>query len=251
MAGTSNPSTLTIVETLRAKLNDPALGKGADANLLAPLGDLLSVLLTASPGGGSVPEPTVGAAISGTASASAVSQTSSTVATAAAASQTSSYVQTDVQTIATLANALKAAVNLIVTDIAAILVQLNRLAVDSAGSGGLVARVNQLRTDDLAMNESAVSGATESGVTVASNACQLAQSPTPNGLFQVVGYGTVAGVKQLVTSPAQALVSGQVYWDGGVNLTFFAGDAIASCDVTYAKGDLSQQVSALLQTVSP
>jgi hypothetical protein len=226
-------STTTQPVTLRDKLNEPSLGKFADALAQAPVGDALAILLDVSNPSTTVPATTVGAA---------VSQTGATVATASAATQTSSYVQADVQSIATLANALKVDYNKTIADVAA-----------------LVAQVNALRVDDLALRAAAAAalagtlgGATETSVTVTSNKAVLAQAPTPNGLFQVNATGgTTKGVKQLVMDPTATLITGQVYWDGGVNLTFAAIDAVSSCDLIYAKGDLSQKVSSLLQTVSP
>lgn len=226
-------STTTSVTTFRDKLNSPALGKQADANASVPMGDLLSVVLDVSNPNVVVAATTVGAS---------VSQTGATVATADAATQTSSYVQVDVQTVATLANALKVDYNKTITDVAA-----------------LVARLNQARVDILALRAElasglagTVGGATETSVTVTSNRAVLAQAPTPNGLLTVKATtATTAGVKKLVRDPLHALVTGEVYWDGGVNLTFAAVDVVTACDVVYAKGDLSQKVSALLATTTP
>lgn len=57
--------------------------------------------------------------------AQAAALTSAQNATAAAATQTSSYVQADVQTIATLANALKTSYNQLQTDVAALQSKIN------------------------------------------------------------------------------------------------------------------------------
>jgi hypothetical protein len=62
-------------------------------------------------------------------------QSSSTLATAGANTQTGSYVQADVQTIATLANAEKASINLIVADITALYATLNSLITNLTGAG--------------------------------------------------------------------------------------------------------------------
>ena len=226
-------STVTSTTTLRDKLNNSALGKNADAIKEAPLGDMLSVLFDNANPGTSVPATTVGAA---------VAQTGATVATTNAASQSSSYVQADVQTIATLANALKVDYNKTITDIAA-----------------LIALTNQERTDILALRSAmataltgVLGGMTETSVTVTSNKAVLAQAPTQNGLFLVNGTtGTHTGTKQIVRDPLQTLATGQVYWDGGVNLTFPAYDAITACDLMYSKGDLSQKASIFMRVVSP
>jgi hypothetical protein len=42
-----------------------------------------------------------------------------------------------------------------------------------------------------------------------------------------------------------------VYWDGGVNITFAAIDAITVCDLMYSKSDLTQKASVLMRLVSP
>ena len=54
-------------------------------------------------------------------------QTGATVATANANAQTGSYVQADVQTIATLANALKTDYNKTITDVGTIVTELNNV----------------------------------------------------------------------------------------------------------------------------
>lgn len=142
-------STTTAPTYLRDKLNSPSLGKGSDANLLAPMGDMLAVILTALMG-----------------------------ATGFAFSDT--------------------------------------------------------------------------GVSVTSNLGQLSQAPTQNGLFVVIATtGSTIGIKQLVTDPTVTLTTGQVYWDGGINLTFAAVDGVTAFSALYSKSDLTQNISVLTQQVSP
>jgi hypothetical protein len=59
--------------------------------------------------------------------AAVAAKTSSANATAAAATQTSSYVEADVQTIATLANALQTSLNLTTADVATLITELTNL----------------------------------------------------------------------------------------------------------------------------
>jgi hypothetical protein len=98
----------------------------------------------------------------------------------------------------------------------------------------------------------AAATATETGLSASGNKGALGQAPTPNGLFQVnATTATHAGVKQIVTDPTATLITGQVYWDGGVNLTFAAVDGVTAFSALYCKGDGSVKVSSLLQIVSP
>jgi hypothetical protein len=103
----------------------------------------------------------------------------------------------------------------------------------------LIAQVNKL-----------TGGLTDVALAVTSNEATLAQAPTDNGLFQVIATtvsgGSATGVKQIVRDPTAVLTSGQVYWDGGTGLTFYAGDLVTHCSAMYSKSDLSQQASALL-----
>lgn len=139
-------------------------------------------------------------------------------ATANAATQTGAYVQADVQTIATLANALKTKVN-------AILAAL-RL----------------------------VGGATEQAVTVTSNVATLASTPSTLLIANATSAGST-GMKEILTGPitGQSAVipkTGQCTWDGGVKVLFAVGDAVTAADFMYAKaGDAT--VSALRGSVEP
>jgi hypothetical protein len=206
-------STTTSTTTLRDKLNSPTLGKEADAIREAPLGDLLSLLLDVANPGTSVPATTVGGAVANTGVQSPAN---------------ASYTQADQTALATCALALVVQINLLRTDVLAL-----RAAMATALTGVL-------------------GGMTETSVTVTSNKAVLAQAPTQNGLFVVNGTtGTHTGVKQLVRDPTQTLATGQVYWDGGVNITFAAIDAITVCDLMYSKSDLTQKASVLMRLVSP
>jgi hypothetical protein len=94
--------------------------------------------------------------------------------------------------------------------------------------------------------------ATETGLTASANKGALGQAPTPNGLISVnATTATTGGVKQIVTDPKATLVTGQVFWDGGVNLTFAAVDVVTVFSALYCKSDGSMKVSSLLQIVSP
>jgi len=123
------------------------------------------------------------------------------LATADAATQTGAYVQADVQSIATLANAIKAKLNLLLAAV--------------RGIGGV----------------------TEQGVTVTSNVATLANQPS--AVVSVIATtGTTTGSKTLLQGPisgAGAIVpaSGQVVWDGGKKILFAAVDAITVADFAY------------------
>lgn len=225
-------STTTKVTTVRDKLNSPVLGKQADVADLAPMGDILSILLDAANPSVVVAATTVGAAMT---------QTSATVATADAANQTASYVEADVDSIATLANALKTDYNKMITDMATTVARVNALRVD----------VLALRAELASALTGTMGGATETGVTVTSHVATLAAAPTDNGLISVrATTGTTTGVKTLVRDPNKVLGTGEVFWNGRTGLTFAAIDVVTACDVIYAVGTGTQKVSCLMSPVS-
>jgi len=247
-------TTTTVVQTVRDKLNSNILGKETDVHSRAPLGDILSILLDTTNPTTVVAATTVGAAVTPTSSAPSA-QTGATVSTTSAATQTGSYVQADVQTIATLANALKTDYNKTITDVGAILTTLGAAVTDV---GTLATRLNQARVDILALRaelaavvgNGVIGGATETGLTPTSNVVTLSAAPTEHGLITVhVTAGTTTGVFKLVRDPDHTLATGEVYWNGKTKLTFAAIDAVSAVDVIYAKGDLSQKVSCLLPSV--
>lgn len=213
-------TTTTKTNTVRDMFNANTLGLLSDAMLKAPLGDILSVLLDAANPNVVVAATTVGAV---------AAQTGATVATADA---------TDLASAEALANALKTDYNKSITDIAT-----------------LVARVNQLRVDVLALRAElaaglagTVGGATETGVSVTSNAATLAAAASSIITVRATA-GTTQGVKKLIRDPSHTLATGEVFWDGKTGLTFAAVDAVTTIDVVYSKADLSQKASCLLATM--
>jgi len=196
----------------------------------------------------------VGASVTPTSSAPSA-QTGATVATADAANQTASYVEADVDSIATLANALKTDYNKTITDVGALRTTLAAAVTDVAT---LATRLNQARVDILALRAElaavvgtgVIGGATETGISVTSNAATLAAAPTRNGLITVrATAGTTTGVLKLVRNANHTLATGEVFWDGYKTLHFAAVDAVTTVDVIYAKADLSQKVSCLLPAI--
>jgi hypothetical protein len=203
-------STTTKTNTVRDNLNSNRLGQAADALGKAPLGDILSVLLDTRNANTTIAATTVGSAV---------------VNTGVTSPAASTYTQADQTALATCVLALVTQINLLRTDVLALRSEL--ATINTAGTVG---------------------GATEASVQVSSNKATLAAAPTTNGLITVNGVtGTHTGVKKIIRDSSHTLATGEVYWDGGLNLTFATIDAITVCDVIYAKGDLSQKVSCLLQ----
>lgn len=190
--------------TLRDELNEANPTRLAPALQKLQLGEVLNTLLAGA--------ETEGSTIGG-----AVTATSSQNSTTGAATQSGSYVQADVQTIATLANALKVSYNAAQVDIAA-----------------LVALVNQLRTAALSVKRT-----TETGVTVTNNVAVLAA--VPSSLMAVVASaGGSTGMKTLTVGPisgpgAILPAAGAAVWDGGLNVRFASADAVTTADFLYAK----------------
>jgi len=229
-------STVTKVNTVRDNMNSSKLGVQADAELKAPLGDILSILLDTR-------NPSV--TVSGTTVGSAVTPSSVAVSAATAVSPASAaYATGDQTTLANLANALRTDLNLAVTDIANIGALLNQARADILNLRSALAAVT---------TGGVIGGATETGKSVTSSTgvcAALSQAPTTNGLITVnATAGTTAGVKKIMTDPTRLPNPGEVYWDGGVNLTFNIADAVTSCDVIYSKSDLTQAVSCLMRSM--
>jgi len=119
----------------------------------APLAEATNVVATAAAHQSAVSAP---AAVT---SAQASALTSSQNATTGAATQTSSYVQADVQTIATLANALKVSYNALQVDVAAILAAYQLAQADVVA---LRAEVAALTTSHNALNTALQTASLES-----------------------------------------------------------------------------------------
>lgn len=223
-------ATTTKSTTVRDAYNTGILGKEADASQKAPLGDMLSVLFDAANPNTVVAATTVG---------SATSQTGATVATTSAATQSASYVQADVQTIATLANALKTDYNKTITDVATIVVLLNQARVD----------ILALRSALATAMTGTLGGLTETHVAVTSNVATMAQAATSIMTVRST-TGTTTGIFKLIREPQHVLATGEVFWNGNTTLTFAAVDAVTYCDLIYSKADLSQKASAMLASIT-
>jgi hypothetical protein len=221
-------ATTTKFTTVRDNFNSGILGKIADASEIAALGDMLAVLLDAANPSVSVNATTIGAA---------PTQTGATVATTNAATQSGSYVQADVQTIATLANALKVDYNKTITDVAALVTAITALRVD----------VLALRASLASALTGTMGGATETGVTVTSNAATMAAAASTVISVRAT-TGTTTGVKTLIMDPNRTLATGEVFWNGNTGLKFAAIDAVTACDLIYSKADNSQKVSCLMSS---
>jgi len=183
--------------------------------------------------------------VSGTTVGSAVAPSSVAVSAATAVSPASAaYASPDQTTLANLANALRTDLNLAVTDIANIGTLLNQARADILNLRSALAAVT---------TGGVIGGATETGKSVTSSTgvcAALSQAPTTNGLITVnATAGTSTGVKTIMTDPTRLPNPGEVYWDGGVNLTFNIADAVTSCDVIYSKSDLSQSASCLMRSM--
>jgi hypothetical protein len=231
-------STTTKTSTVRDKLNSTILGLGADANGKAPLGDILAILLDTRNANTTVNATTMGAVAAATVGG-AVANTGVTNPANAG------YTQVDQTALAVCVLALVTQLNLARADILAIVTELTAARVDILALRASMAAINTAGT---------VGGATQTGVSVTAGtgvATALSQAPTANGLITVnATAGTTTGVKKIIRDNSRAPVTGEVYWDGGVNLTFAIVDAVTACDVIYAKSDLSQKVSCLLRTES-
>jgi hypothetical protein len=161
--------------------------------------------------------------------------------------------------VAALVNSLKTQVNAAVTDLIAVKAKLDAAVVDISAiatkQNAAVVDISALRSEMATINTAGtIGGATQTGISVTPGtgvAVALAQAPTTNGLITVnATAGTTTGVKTITRNSSRAPVTGEVYWDGGVNLTFAIVDAVTACDVIYAKSDLSQKVSCLLRSMS-
>jgi hypothetical protein len=226
-------STTTQATTVRDQLNSPTLGKTTDVAQKAPLGEILSAILDVANPSVVVAATTIGAAQSAT--------TGGTVAnTGVTTPANASYTQGDQTALANCVLALVVQINLMRTDLLAAITQANKARVD----------ILALRAELASTLAGTVGGATETGVTVTSNAATMAAAAS--SLISVrATAGTFTGVLQLVTDPTLTLVSGQVFWDGNTALKFAPVDAITTIDILYAKADGSQKVSAFMQLVSP
>jgi hypothetical protein len=91
---------------------------------------------------------------------------------------------------------------------------------------------------------------TETGVSVTSNVATLAAKPSALVIVQATA-GSVQGVKKLVRDPLHVLATGEAYWDGNLIVNFAAIDAVSAAKFLYAKADLSDKVSILLQDFTP
>lgn len=186
---------------LRDDLNNPNDSQLVSLLQALGFGDLINIVMAAQEG-------------------SAAAITAATVTTPNAATQTASYVEADVQTIATLANALKTAVNALVADVTNL-----RAAVVAAG------------------------GYTETGVTVTSNVATLAN--TPSFLYvAAIATGTTTGVKKLLKGPVSGpnVVTpppGSATWDGGKKVLFASADAASTANFLYATA--ADTTASLLQ----
>jgi hypothetical protein len=253
-------STTTKVSTVRDNLNSTKTGVLNDAGVRAPLGDILSILLDTRNANTTISAVTASGAVTPTLATSVLTATavsaSNAVSTAAA-----SYVQADQTLLALLGNANKTTINACVTDIGAINAKLGAAVVDitalATKLGQAVVDIFALRSEMATINTAGtIGGATETGLAVAyaTGVCApLAQAPTTNGLITVnataVNSGSATGVKKLIRDSGHTLATGEVYWDGGVNLKFAIADAVTACDVIYAKSDLTQRVSCLLRSM--
>ncbi len=188
---------------LRALLNSGDTNRTFDALRKLSFGDLLNKLLA---GGAGVEVPAL---------------TSSQNATAAAAVQTGSYVQADVESIRTLANALKISYNALQVDVVAIRAAL-------AGVGNV----------------------TEAGLVPSSNIVTLAAVPVSIIDITIVA-GTNTGPVKLRKGPvtgSQAILPStlEAVWDGGLKIRMAAADVATDVNVGYTKA-VDATVSAMQQ----
>ncbi len=159
---------------LRDTLNNANPNRLADALQEINFGDIVSRMLVA---GGAV----------------------ATVTTAAAGTMTGAYVQADVQRIATLADALKTAVNAIIA---------------------------------------AMAGATEKALSISSNKATLTNQPAAILNVNTTGTtGGIKNLKigPITGSAALTPATGEVVWDGNKTLLFAAADVITAADVVYVR----------------
>ena len=274
-------STTTKVSTVRDNLNSTKTGVADDAGVKAPLGDILSILLdtrnasttiSAVTATGAV-TPTATGAVTPTATGAVVITATAVSASNAVSTAAASYVQADQTLLALLGNANKTAISQCVTDITNLIAKVSAATVDisalatklaavAVDDSALATKLNAAVVDISALRSEmatihtagTIGGATQTGISVTPGtgvAVALAQAPTTNGLITVnATAGTTTGVKTIIRNSSRAPVTGEVYWDGGVNLTFAIVDAVTACDVIYAKSDLSQKVSCLLRPMS-
>jgi len=248
-------STTTSRNTVRDALNSNVLGKESDAAAQAPLGDILSILLDTRNASTTISAVTATGAVTPTATG-AVTQTATGVTAATAVTPASAaYASPDQSILAALSNANSMAVNACVTDIIAIKAKLDAAVVDISAMttklNAAVVDISALRAELAAINTAGtVGGATEASVTVTSHVATLAANPSSVITVNAISGGTT-GVKTLVRDPAHTLVTGEVYWDGNLTLTFAAADAVTACDVIYSKADKSQKVSCLMANALP
>jgi len=254
-------STTTKVSTVRDNLNSTKTGVLNDAGVRAPLGDILSILLDTRNANTTISAVTASGAVTPTLATSVLTATAVSASNAVSTAAASAYASPDQSLVAALVNSLKTQVNACVTDIGAINAKLGAAVVDitalATKLGQAVVDIFALRSEMATINTAGtIGGATETGLAVAyaTGVCApLAQAPTTNGLITVnataVNSGSATGVKKLIRDSGHTLATGEVYWDGGVNLKFAIADAVTACDVIYAKSDLTQRVSCLLRSM--
>jgi hypothetical protein len=96
--------------------------------------------------------------------------------------------------------------------------------------------------------------ATQGALAVASNTVNLANRPSYIFDINATGGSTVTGRKQLLIGPSTLVPqTGQVVWDGNLNLRFAAADGVVQIDARYAvapaapQGVLATTVCSALQ----
>jgi TusA-related sulfurtransferase len=252
-------STTTKVSTVRDNLNSTKLGVASDAIVKAPLGDILSILLDTRNANATISAVTATGAITPTATGVTTITATGVSAATAVSPASAAYASPDQSLVAALVNSLKTQVNAAVTDLIAVKAKLDAAVVDISAiatkQNAAVVDISALRSEMATINiAGTIGGATQTGISVTPGtgvAVALAQAPTTNGLITVnATAGTTTGVKTITRNSNRAPQTGEVYWDGGVNLTFAIVDAVTACDVIYAKSDLSQKVSCLLRPTS-
>ena len=214
--------------TVRDNFNSGILGKAADASQKAPLGDLLAVLLDAANPSVVVAATTMGAVAAATVGGVVAN-------TGVQGTANASYTQADQTALATCVLALVTQINLMRTDELAIITELTAARVD----------ILALRAELASALTGTMGGATQTGVTVTSNAATMAAAAS-SVISVRATIGITTGVKKLVRDPNHTLATGEVFWDGNTGLKFAAIDAVTACDLIYSKSDLSQNVSCLM-----
>ena len=218
---------------------------------------------------GSAVTPTATGAVTPTATG-VTNITATAIATATAVSPASAaYASPDQSLLAALANATRATVNLVVTDLGSVKTKLDAAVVDISAVDtklsaavvditALTTQVNAAIVDIKALRANAATalasihgGATEAGVSVSTYITATMAAKASSLISVRSAAGGVTGVLKLVRDPNHTLVTGEVFWDGMTGLKFCAADTITSVDLIYSKADSSQKVSCLMPTVSP